>query len=353
MNKDQITTKRMDDALTRQREPMTQEEPHAGRNGSMEFSLFSFPWDSYAPQPNMKPGKKQQAKPFLKWVGGKTQLLPELEAHLPVDFAQTVRVYAETFVGGGALLFRLLSTGLRPDRFIVNDSNPDLANAWRVVQSRADDVLDELAKLAKAYRKLTGESEKQAFYLGVRSCYNMQRQPGVKLDVGRAAQLIFLNRTCYNGLYRVNSRGEFNVPFGRYENPCICDEDTIWAATQALSGIEILSGDFASAVESADSGWFVYFDPPYRPISATSAFCDYTQGGFGDAEQRRLAAVCRQLDGAGARWMLSNSDSPDGFFDELYRGFRIDRVQAGRAINSKGTGRGKISELIVTNDRSA
>ena len=340
-------------AFPRQRGSLALAEPHATWNGSKDFSLFSFRWDGYASQPNMKPVKKQQAKPFLKWVGGKTQLLPELEAHLPVDFAQTVRVYAETFVGGGALLFRLLSKGLRPERVVVNDSNPDLANAWRVVQSRADDVLGELAKLAKAYQKLTGEPEKQAFYLGVRSCYNMQRPAGSGLDVGRAAQLIFLNRTCYNGLYRVNSRGEFNVPFGRYENPGICDEGTIWAASQALSGIEILSGDFASAVESADSGWFVYFDPPYRPISATSAFCDYTQGGFGDAEQRRLAAVCRRLDEAGARWMLSNSDSPDGFFDELYRGFRIDRVQAGRAINSKGTGRGKISELIVTNDRRA
>lgn len=328
-------------------------ESHKVRTQAGDFSLLSFRWGGYASTPNMKPRKQQQAKPFLKWVGGKTQLLPELEARLPEDFARTVRVYAETFVGGGALLFRLLSKGLRPERVVINDSNTDLANAWRVVQTRADDLLDELSRLAKEYRKLDGELARQAFYLGIRSCYNMRPPAVQEPNVGRAAQLIFLNRTCFNGLYRVNSRGAFNVPFGRYDNPGICDESTIWAASQALSGIEILSGDFAVAVERADSGWFVYFDPPYRPISTTSAFCDYTQGGFSDAEQRRLAAVCRQLDAAGARWMLSNSDSPDGFFDELYKGFQIDRVQAGRAINAKGSGRGKISELIVTNSRRA
>lgn len=318
-----------------------------------DFPLL-FEWEeAYAGGAIMKAGKTHRAKPFLKWVGGKTQLLPELEARLPVDFAHSVDVYAEAFVGGGALLFRLLSKGLRPGRVIVNDSNRDLANAWRVVQSRADDLLGMLGRYAKDYGKLENEKEKRVYYGAVRRGYNEGKLLAGEPDVHRAAQLIFLNRTCFNGLYRVNSQGRFNVPFGRYENPGICDAETIGAASAALEGIEILTGDFEAAVTGADARWFVYFDPPYRPISVTSAFCDYTQGGFGDAEQRRLAALCRHLDGAGARWMVSNSDSPDGFFDDLYRGFRIDRVQAARVINSRGSGRGKISELIVTNARSA
>ncbi len=288
-------------------------------------------------------------KPFLKWVGGKTQLLPELEARLPSDFSETVRVYAEPFVGGGALLFHLLSKGFRPERIVVNDSNLDLANAWRVVQTAPDDLIDALSRFQSDYRALPDEMGKRNFYLGARCAFNAGRPLGCQLDVGRAALLLFLNRTCFNGLYRVNGKGLFNVPFGKYARPGICDESLIRSASAALAGVEILSGDFSAAVFGAGSGWFVYFDPPYRPISATSAFCDYTQGGFNDDSQRRLAECCRRLDAAGARWMLSNSDAADGFFDRLYRGFRIDRVRAARTINAKGDGRGKISEIIVRN----
>jgi DNA adenine methylase len=299
----------------------------------------------------MKRDSSNGPKPFLKWVGGKTQLLPELEARLPADFARSVRVYAEPFVGGGALLFHLLSKGLRPERIVVNDSNPDLANAWRVVQRHADGLVEALARFETDYHGLPDESAKRSFYLGVRCSFNAGRADTGSADVARAAELLFLNRTCFNGLYRVNAKGWFNVPFGKYANPSICDEPTIRAASAALTGAEILCVDFAEAVKHAGPGWFVYFDPPYRPISATSAFCDYTQGGFGDEEQRRLADVCRALDESGVRWLLSNSDPPDGFFDGLYRGFRIDRVRAARAINSKGDGRGKISEIIVSNGK--
>lgn len=290
-------------------------------------------------------------RPFLKWVGGKTQLLPALEARLPLDFFQSVRVYAEPFVGGGAFLFRLLEKGMRPERVIINDSNRDLANAYRTVRDRAVDLIAELEAMQSAYRSQADEAARKEFFLRIRAEYNRGAVERDSAPVRRTAQLLFLNRTCFNGLYRVNAHGEFNVPFGRYVNPRICDEETIRADAATLAGTEILDGDFADALAEAGRGWFVYLDPPYRPLSRTSSFCDYTQGGFDEDEQRRLAAVCRELDGAGARWMLSNSDSPDGFFDELYRGFRIDRVQAGRAINSKGTGRGKISELIVTNER--
>ena len=301
----------------------------------------------------MKRESSKAPKPFLKWVGGKTQLLPELEARLPSDFTETVRVYAEPFVGGGALLFRVLSRPNRLERIIVNDSNHELANAWRVVQAEPDALIDRLSRLQAEYASFTDEGGRKNFYLGVRSAFNARPFHRTHPDAGRAALLLFLNRTCFNGLYRVNAKGLFNVPFGKYIHPSICDEPSIRAASAALTGIEILSGDYSEAVANAGHGWFVYFDPPYRPISATAAFCDYTQGGFDDAEQRRLAECCRRLDEEGARWMLSNSDAADGFFDRLYRGFRIDRVQAARAINAKGDGRGKVSEIIVRNVRGA
>ena len=301
----------------------------------------------------MKRDSSKGPKPFLKWVGGKTQLLPELEAHLPDDFAQTVRVYAEPFAGGGAFLFHLLSRGLRPERIVINDSNPDLTNAWRVVQRNPGGLVESLKRFESDYQKLPDQTAKRSFYTGVRCSYNAGRSSDLSEDVARAAELIFLNKTCFNGLYRVNSKGLFNVPFGKNANPAICDEPTIRAASAALVGVEILCADFVEVVKHAGPGWFVYFDPPYRPISATSAFCDYTQGGFGDEAQKRLADVCKSLDESGARWLLSNSDPPDGFFDELYRGFRIDHVQATRAINSKGDGRGKISEIIVSNGKES
>ena len=289
-------------------------------------------------------------RPFLKWVGGKTQLLPELEARLPQNFAETVRVYAEPFVGGGALLFHLLSKGLRPERVIVNDSNPDLANAYRVVKEYSDDLLEALSRFDTEYRDCKSEAEQRSFFIGVRCAFNAGKISWTTTpSVERAAELLFLNKTCFNGLYRVNAKGLFNVPHGKYVDPSICDTSAIQACSIALSDVEIMSADFAEAVTGADRGWFVYFDPPYRPISATSAFRDYTQGGFDDSEQRRLAALCRKLDQCGARWLQSNSDAGDGFFDDLYHGFQIDRVLASRAINSKGTGRGKISEVLIRN----
>ena len=297
----------------------------------------------------MKKEKTKIPKPFLKWVGGKTQLLPELMARLPHDFASTVKVYAEPFVGGGALLFHLISKGLRPERIVINDSNPELANVWRVVQRYSDILVEKLARLEADYLALAGEDAKRAFYLDIRSAFNKGRLADPLPDVSRAAEMIFLNKTCFNGLYRVNAKGLFNVPFGKYVSPAICDKATIRDASVALDGVEILCGDFADAVADAGHGWFIYFDPPYRPISETSAFCDYTLGGFGDAEQRRLAELCHDLDAKGARWLLSNSEARDGFFDDLYRGFRCERVYASRAINSKGNGRGKIREIVVSN----
>lgn len=296
-------------------------------------------------------------KPFLKWVGGKTQLLPELDARLPEDFVRTVRVYAEPFVGGGALLFHLLAKGLRPERVVINDSNADLANAYRVIQSQTGKLIDTLERLQEDYRARSNEDGRRAFYLAVRDAYNNGLADRADNPVRRTAQLLFLNRTCFNGLYRVNAKGAFNVPFGRYENPRICAPETLFADAKALSGVEILTGDFADALSSADAGWFVYFDPPYRPLSATSSFCDYTQGGFDDREQRRLAAVCRDLDKKGVRWLLSNSDPKgknpdDNFFGNLYAGFDIRGVRAARVLNANPEKRGKLGELLISNYRT-
>jgi len=298
-------------------------------------------------------GTKQGAKPFLKWVGGKTQLLPELEMRLPKDFVKTVRVYAEPFVGGGALLFHLLSKGLRPERVIINDSNPDLANAYRVVQSNAAELISELEHLQSEYRE-RDETSRREFFLAIREAYNRSVSNREANPVRRTAQFLFLNRTCFNGLYRVNAKGEFNVPFGRYANPRICDPQTILEDSQALSKVEILSGDFADSLSGADKSWFVYFDPPYRPLSSTSSFCDYTQSGFDDEEQKRLGTVCRKLDYAGVRWLLSNSDPKetnpnDPFFDMLYEGFDIRRVWASRMLNANPEKRGKLGELLISN----
>lgn len=302
----------------------------------------------------MKRKQSPGPKPFLKWVGGKSQLLPELEARLPDDFSHTVRVYAEPFVGGGALLFHLLSKGLLPERIIINDSNVDLANAYRVVQSSVDDLIEELDQLQTEYRQYPDEIARREFYLSIRSDYNAGIMDRIGNPVRRTAQLIFLNRTCFNGLYRVNAKGLFNVPFGRYTNPRICDEATLREVSVVLAEVEIRDGDFANAVAKADFEWFVYFDPPYRPLSLTSSFCDYTQGGFGDAEQRRLASVCRDLHTRGARWLLSNSDPKgtnpaDTFFDDLYAGFDIRSVQASRILNANPEKRGKLGELLISN----
>lgn len=293
-------------------------------------------------------------KPFVKWVGGKTQLLPELVRRLPDNFPESIRVYAEPFVGGGALLFHLLAHFRRPEQVVINDSNPDLIHAYRTVQSNVEALIEETAALQRDYRACADEDARRMFYMRIRAEYNAGTDDRRNRPVRRTAQLLFLNRTCFNGLYRVNSKGAFNVPFGRYANPRICDEETLCADSEALAGVDIRVGDFAEAVYEADSGWFVYFDPPYRPLSATSSFRDYTQGGFDDGEQRRLALLCRELDRRGARWMLSNSDPKgtnpsDTFFDDLYGEFHIHEVQATRMLNANPDKRGKLGELLITN----
>lgn len=271
-----------------------------------------------------------ESRPFLKWAGGKGQLLPELLARVPTVFGK----YYEPFLGGGALFFALYSDG-RVDEVHLSDANTKLMDTYRAVRDEVEAVIAELPAF-------TNDRE---LYYRVRSWHHGDLAPA-----RRAARFIYLNKTCYNGLYRENQRGEFNVPFGRYRRPKICDADNLRAAAVALRHADLRCRDFDKILDLARPGDFVYFDPPYHPLSATSSFTSYREEGFGPDEQRRLARAFQQLDRGGVNVMLSNSDTP--LIRELFGDYVVEKVEAARSINSKAERRGKISELIVRNYRT-
>jgi DNA adenine methylase len=260
--------------------------------------------------------------PFLKWAGGKRQLLPQIEALLPAR----IETYYEPFLGGAALFFRLATLG-RFKRAVLADANPELVNCYRQIRDHVESVIEVLGKYRNERRR----------YYAVRA-----KVPAS--DVERAARLIYLNRCGYNGLYRVNSKGQFNVPFGRYRRPLICDVEKLTAASAALQGIEIEVADFEATVGAAGPKDFVYFDPPYVPLSKTSSFTAYT-GQFGAAQQERLARLLRALGSADVPALLSNSYSR--VTRELYRDLDCRRVPARRSINSVARGRGPVEEILV------
>ncbi len=274
--------------------------------------------------------------PFLKWAGGKTQLLPQLTPHLPLDFAR----YCEPFAGGAALYWHLYTLRAQGQaRFTaarLTDSNPELINCYTVVR----DAVSDLIALLTLHR----QQHSQEYYYHLRAL-----QPADLTPVARAARLIYLNKTCYNGLYRVNRAGQFNVPIGSYKNPLIFDPAELFSASRALQGVDLAVADFRQALQWAQPGDFLYFDPPYAPLSKTASFTSYTQNPFGAAEQKELAAVLHALSQRGCKVMLSNSwvDS----ILELYQDFHCVEIQAGRAINSNPDRRGKVRELLATNYR--
>ncbi|MGC9435294.1 MAG: DNA adenine methylase [Methanomicrobiales archaeon] len=296
------------------------------------------------------------ARPFLKWAGGKSQLLPALLDRLPGEVRTgEVTRYVEPFVGGGAVFFHL-NQAFAFDECHIVDANDELILAYRVVQRDVEALIDRLAAIRDEYLPLS-EEERKAYFYRVRESFNRDRE-GIHFDrysrtwVRRAAQLVFLNRTCFNGLFRVNAEGAFNVPFGRQKNPTIVNEALLRADAAALEKTRIHRGDFTIAEPFIDDRTFVYFDPPYRPLSSTSSFTAYARRGFTDADQHRLAAFFRDCHRKGAFCMLSNSDPRNGdpgdqFFDTLYAGFAIERVPAKRMINSNGAARGEITEIIV------
>lgn len=295
------------------------------------------------------------AKPFIKWVGGKGQLLTQLEAALPHELYTEEFSYVEPFVGGGAMLFFMLQKFPNIKRAYINDINRNLTDAYQTIKDEPEELVGRLKQIEKEYFAQRDDEKQREYYIEKRRQYNEEKLS----RADKTALLIFLNRTCFNGLYRENARGYFNVPFGRYVNPTICNEEIIFGDSELLNmyDVQIMSGDYqqtANVIERNGLNFF-YFDPPYRPLSATSSFNSYVKEAFNDDSQRGLADFCRQLDKYdNVRWMLSNSDCSsknpeDTFFEDIYRDFCFRRVYASRMVNANANKRGKLTELLITN----
>lgn len=312
--------------------------------------LTMMPWDDIGPTAkDYLTENETKCHPFIKWAGGKGQLIGEIEKSLPEDFRERSMTYVEPFVGGGAVLFHMLQEYPNIDSAIINDINRSLIISYRVVRDNIDELIDELNKISKEYLALSQEDRKAYFY-SIRKNYNEEKNKSDKDKIKLAAMFIFLNKTCFNGLYRENKKGEFNVPFGGYANPKIMDEENLRQCSILLKRCTILNGDYEENTKYVflDENILYYLDPPYRPIGKTSAFNTYSKEGFDDEEQIRLSDFCRDINECGGMFIESNSDSGT-FFDELYEEFDIRRVKATRRINSKGDKRGEINELIITN----
>lgn len=275
--------------------------------------------------------KNRQAAPFLKWVGGKRQLIPAITNVLPADIGRYT--WYEPFIGGGAMLFHL-----QPQRAVINDFNHELINVYEVIRNHPEELIEDLRK---------HRNEPDYFY----EMRALDKNGGLNQlsSVQRASRVIFLNKTCYNGLYRVNKAGEFNTPFGRYKNPNIINEEVLRAVSDYLNTaeIEIHNTDYTKVAELAGKDAFVYLDPPYHPISASSSFTGYVQGGWNGEEQVRLRETCDRLNKKGIRFLQSNSSSP--FIKELYKDYTITTVKASRYINSVAAKRGAIDEVLIRN----
>lgn len=269
----------------------------------------------------------QKASPFLKWAGGKSQLLSQYGEFFPFTFNN----YFEPFIGGGAVFFHMMGKYENLSA-TISDCNYDLINCYEVIRNQPAELIDALKN---------HKNDSDYFY-SVRAT-----DPQTLSKVERAARIIFLNKTCFNGLYRVNRKGQFNVPFGRYNNPRICDEANINAVSESLAQVRIMHSSYDKSANLAKPGDFVYFDPPYQPLSATASFTSYTENSFGLADQQRLSALFSKLAAKGCKVMLSNSDND--LVRELYKDFRIETVKATRAINCKAEKRGQISELLIMN----
>lgn len=299
------------------------------------------------------------ARPFLKWAGGKTQLLDEFDKRLPAEIVdgKSIKRYIEPFLGGGAMFF-FLKRKYDIKKSFLFDINMELIMAYKVIQKDCKALMDRLNEIKHKHLQKSEDMRKEHYYQ-IRNEYNKQIENFNynhfnETWVERTTYLIFLNKTCFNGLFRQNRKGEFNVPFGLYKNPNIYDEKNIIEVSKALKNTEIFCMDFTSAANYINKNSFVYFDPPYRPLNRTSNFTNYSKNGFFDEDQIRLARFFEKMDGKGAYLMLSNSDPKnkdihDHFFDDLYKKYNISRIPAKRHINSNASKRGEINELIITN----
>ena len=289
------------------------------------------------------------AKPFVKWVGGKSQLLEEIRKKYP----QKIEKYCEPFVGGGAVLFDILQK-FQPKEVLINDINNELINTYLQVKNHCEELINQLNELQTQYKKLGQEDRKVLFY-EKRTRYNTLKVNGDELEnLEKATLFIFLNKTCFNGLYRVNSKGLFNVPFNNAKNPLICDAENLRLCSQVLQNVILKTGDYKECESFIDEKTFVYIDPPYRPLTQTSAFTSYSETQFLDKEQIELAQFIDNIAKKGSTILASNSDpknsnEDDNFFDNLYSNFEIERVSASRMINANPEKRGAINELLITN----
>lgn len=293
-----------------------------------------------------------QLKPFLKWAGGKSQLISDIQARLPNYTANQDFCMIEPFLGGGAVSFWALSNLKYLKKLIINDFNEDLINVYQVIKADVQNLMIELDNLQKDYDELLDKSAKTPYFYAKRASFNQRNLDPVK----QASLFIFLNKASFNGLYRVNKKNQFNVPIGSYKRPVFLDKALLLAVSDALQKVVILQGDYEQTIKALPNNlpcWF-YLDPPYRPISETASFTAYSHQLFDDSEQRRLHEFCQKIDKLGHQFLLSNSDPTthseyDDFFDTLYQDFNIERVTANRAIGAKSTSRQAVNELLIRN----
>lgn len=291
-------------------------------------------------------------KPFVKWAGGKNSLIPQITKYYPFELKNgSIERYIEPFVGGGAVLIDILQK-YEVKKAYAFDINVDLINCYNVIKNNVEELINYLDKKEKKFIALNDE-ERQNYFYDIRAEYNSYEQKD-ELDVKRASEFIFLNRTCFNGLYRVNKEGKFNVPCGKYKNPTICDSINLRNLSKLIQNVIFEYGDYKKSEQYVNDNTFVYFDPPYRPLSVTSGFTSYTKEDFNDDNQKELAQYYNKLSLKNAKLMLSNSNPKnvnenDNFFEDIYKGFYINEVSAKRMINSNAKGRGEISELLITN----
>lgn len=291
-------------------------------------------------------------KPFLKWAGGKGQLLKEIEKYYPFESGKITK-YAEPFVGGGAVLFDILCK-YELEEIYISDINCELINTYTVVRDNIEELIQLLVKYQEEYIPLCNDNRK-IYYLDKRKKFNELKSNGSNDEkTEKSALMIFLNKTCFNGLFRVNKKGLFNVPMGSYKTPLICDEENLRKVSEKLQNVRIVCGDYKESEIFIDDKTFVYFDPPYRPITETSNFTAYAENSFNDQEQIQLAKFVDSMDQRGAKIVVSNSDpknhnEKDDFFDNIYSRYKITRVEATRMINCNGESRGKIKELLISN----
>ena len=293
-----------------------------------------------------------ECKPFIKWVGGKGQLLSEINKLYPVELGKNINKYAEIFLGGGAVLFDILSK-YKLDEVYISDKNLELINTYKSIRDNVDILIKSLKEMEEQYIPLNNEDRK-IYYYEKREEYNSLKINSEVNNIEKAILFIFLNKTCFNGLYRVNKKGKFNVPMGAYKKPKICDEENLKNVSLTLRNVKIVYADYRESEKFIDDKTFVYIDPPYRPLNITSSFTSYTENDFNDKEQIELAEYINVLNKKGAKIVISNSDPKnndidDNFFDKLYKNYNINRVKATRMLNSNASLRGVINELLITN----